>query len=117
MEGGRPLSSDNLLRGVAVPSARHQPEHAPGAGTFGPFPEAGDSEEDHCRRPAAAGNLPEHRLDAVGLTADGYHSLLAQLKILGKAHRLLHVGSDKGHPPVLRRSSSNVRLCLRPHAA
>ena len=62
VEGGRPLSSDNLLRGIAVSSARHQPEHAPGAGTFGPVPEAGDSEEDHRRRPSAAGNFPEHRL-------------------------------------------------------
>ena len=117
VEGGRPLSSDNLLRRVAVSSPRHQPEYAAGAGPLGPVPEAGDSEEDNSRRPAAAGNLPEHRLDAVGLTADRYHSLLAQLQILGETYRLLHVVSDKGHPPVLRRGRSNVRLRLRPHAA
>lgn len=36
--GGGALPADNLLRRVAVPASRHQPEHAPGAGAVGPLP-------------------------------------------------------------------------------
>ena len=36
--GGGALPADNLLRRVAVPASRHQPEHAPGAGAVGPVP-------------------------------------------------------------------------------